>query len=158
MKWKFAAAIVLAIIPQTCTPAYSAEQCGNMVHNIIRARECEAYTTDWEKHKDLRDARARAFTEWSERLPLAGQLLSEIIKEADLRRAHGLARDMKIHPDGQMYEMRGCGQLPLCGVDGTGAPPTPEKQVRNLEKPQPRNRRTGKDYCGPRDRARGYCD
>jgi hypothetical protein len=153
-----------------CAASAAHAECGNVLHNIMRSRECEAYSgPDWTKIKDMRDARTAALQEWMDKYAGSGRSLELILKDADIRRSHSLTRDTQIFgSDADMWKARGCAELPLCvkpKIDASENPtPLPPKQVRDLEdepapkaKPAPRNSRTGGNYCGPRDRARGYC-
>ena len=133
------------------TGAAQAAPCGNVLHNITRTMECEAYTMDWQTRVNLRDKRADAMSEWINSHANDGGMLDLMLKEATLRRSHALTRDIDIYKDADMWKMRGCDQLPLCVAQDK-----PTSVVK--AKPAPRNRRTGGNYCGPRDTRNGYCD
>lgn len=145
---------VWVIIYTLATAAHAA--CGNTAFNISRLTECEAYTSDWAVHKDLRDKRQEAISEWTEQHPASSQMLDLMLKEGLYRRSTSLTgRDSQIYPDKDMWLSRGCASLPVCTIDKVDKAEKPEKPAKRAE---PRNRRTGGNYCGPRDRRRGYCD
>lgn len=159
--------LAVALGMASAIPSWAAEPCGNLVHNLTRARECEAYTaTDWGKRKDMIDIRTQVLQEWIERLPLAGDVLEQVLKNADTVRGHALVRDVQIFgKDEDMWKSRGCGDLPLCPRADPKKPTAEVNPDDEAYKPKPkaekrraRNRRTGGNYCGPRDTARGYCD
>jgi hypothetical protein len=162
-RFAFAAALL------TASAAGGWAACGNVAHNIVRSTECLAYTTDWAIQKQLKDVRQNALDEWLSEQPLAAASLELILKEANLRGTHALQRDLRVWPDRDMYISRGCDTLPLCSAPPRVAPMPEARKPQQADRRQTvrkrtparrvgRNRRTGGDYCGPRDTARGYCD
>lgn len=151
---KLVIAAAMALAPSL---GWAAElPCGNMVHNLVRSRECEAYAgSDWEKQKALRDIRAQMLEEWIAKIPLASAALDVVLKEADIKRSWALTRDAQIFgKDADQWKSRGCAELPLCTdprLESQAPAPAPAVKAK------PRNRRTGGNYCGPRDRRNGYC-
>jgi len=130
---RFTLALSLALFASGVSPSLAT--CGNIAHNIARTTECEAYTTDWQVHKDLRDKRLGAMSEWIDAHAEASGTLDIMMKEGMLARSHALVRNLDIHKDADMWRSRGCAALPLC------------VQPQTAKRP----------YCGPRDRARGRC-
>ncbi len=137
------------------SPVRAAEQCGNALFNIVRANECLAYTEDRQRINDLRDKRIDAISDWIEHNPGGGATLDLMLKEGERRMAQAMARDRAVFPDDQMYKMRGCRELPVC-VHELQEAMTP--RPKPTPKPVVRNTRTGGKWCGPRDRAAGYCN
>lgn len=150
-------------------PGVSRAACGNEAFNIIRATECEAYTTDFGKLKDLRDKRIDAIQAFTDKNTGGRNDLITVLNAATEQRSIMERRmDLALWPDKSMWEARGCEALPVCMGEkpkGQFIKPSVQPEDLEVEKPavkpakrKPRNSRTGGDYCGPRDTRNGYCD
>lgn len=145
---------LLAIALMAYTGSAQAAPCYNAAFNISRASECLSYTTDRQKQNDLKDKRLDAINEWVQHNPLGGATLELMLREGDRRMNSALARDLSVFSDDTMWKSRGCAELPVCVVPQSAFPP----RARPVPRVLPRNTRTGGTWCGPRDRASGYCN
>lgn len=149
----------LALIGMLATMgAAQAAPCGNTAFNISRTSECLSYTTDRQQQNDLKDKRLDAMNEWLALNPLGGSALDTMLKEGDRRMSSALARDYAVFSDKSMWELRGCASLPVCVADMQRSVNNPRVRAKPVPPPARVNTRTGGAWCGPKDRAHGYCN